>query len=108
MKQWDVYMWKFPGADDHPAVIVSSPARITHKDDVNVLLCSSQRAGRSPKEHEVMLDSVDGLDWETLCKCDFLFAASKSDLVTKRGAVSPYRRRAIVAKIVQSMGWAGI
>ncbi len=40
MKQWDIFTWEFPFGK-HPVVIVSHPARVVNKPDVNVLKCSS-------------------------------------------------------------------
>ena len=54
---------------------------------------------------EVRLNGSDGLDWETLCRCDALWLVEKSSLTRKRGSVTPIRRRQIVDKINASMGW---
>ena len=105
MKQWDIFTWEFPGGS-HPAVIVSHPMRVTNKDSVNVLYCTSQRAGRPPKEHEVLLDAADGLSWETLVRCDVLYLASKSELRQYRGTVIPERRRLIARRVFESFGWS--
>jgi len=72
---------------------------------VNVLLCTTQRSNRPPKETEVRLNSADGLDWETLCRCDALWLVEKSKLKGKRGTVTPIRRRQIVDKINAAMSW---
>ena len=104
MKPWDIYTYDFERAGLHPAVIVSHPDRVTHAQWVNVL-CSTQRANRSPKEHEVRLHGADGLDWETLCRCDVLWLVEKSKLAHKRGRVSTLRRRHIIDKINAAMGW---
>ena len=45
MKPWDIYTWNFPKIGPHPAVILSTEERARHKPLVNVLLCSTQRAG---------------------------------------------------------------
>lgn len=105
MNSWDIYTCDFAGAGPHPAVIVSHPDRVAHADWVNVLLCTSQRAAREPKENEVRLNGADGLDWETLCRCDLFWLVEKSKLTSKRGAVSRIRRRQIVDKITAAMGW---
>jgi mRNA-degrading endonuclease toxin of MazEF toxin-antitoxin module len=104
MKQWDIFTWEFPFGK-HPVVIVSHPARVENKPVVNVLKCSSQRAGRAPQENEVLLDKADGLDWETLCQCDLIYILEKKELSEKRGSVSRARRRAIISKVIQSCGW---
>ena len=105
MKSWDIYAYDFGDAGPHPAVIVSHPDRVAKAEWVNVLLCTTQRANRSPKETEVRLNGADGLDWETLCRCDALWLVEKSKLTKKRGSVAIIRRRQIVDKINASMGW---
>ncbi len=75
-------------------MIISSPARVAHEPYVKVLLCSTQLASRPAQEHEVLLDSADGLEWETLSKCD----------------LEPFpwlvRSRQIVARAIASLGWS--
>lgn len=105
MKSWDIYTYNFDRADPHPAVIVSHPDRVSHAEWVNVLICTTQRATVRPKETEVRLNGADGLDWETLCRCDVLWLVEKSKLTGKRGSVSRIRRRQIVDKINAAMGW---
>ena len=108
MNAWDIVTVKFPGADSHPAVIISHPDRVDHKSLVNVLLCFTQRGGRKPEEHEVLLDAADGLDWATIVKCDLIYLADKKDLSQKRGSVSAERRRQIAARVIQSTALGGI
>ena len=107
MKPWDIYTWSFPDAGSHPAVIIDTDERVKHKPTVNVLLCSSQRATRKAELHEVILDSADGLDWATLCKCDLLYAVSVNQLSQKRGTVGTERRREITARVIRALGFAG-
>ena len=105
MRPWDIYTYEFADAGAHPAVIVSHPDRVARAEWVNVLLCTTQRANRPPQETEVRLNGADGLDWETLCKCDALWLVEKARLKAKRGTVTPARRRQIVDKINAAMGW---
>ena len=105
MKPWDIYTYEFGEAGPHPAVIVSHPDRVSKAAWVNVLFCSTQRANRAPRETEIRLNGADGLDWETLCRCDALWLVEKSKLTRKRGSVALIRRRQIVDKINASMGW---
>jgi hypothetical protein len=105
MKPWEVYQWEFPhGA--HPAVILSPYDRCVNPDieTVNVIGCSSKRTNRLPEEHEVMLNGADGMEWETLARCDVMYLAKKSELVRKRGAVTHERRRMIGEKIIKLFG----
>ena len=92
----------------HPAVVIGTEDRTKGKPKVNVLLCSSQRANRSPELHEVILDASDGLNWPTLCKCDLLYAVPVTDLSQKRGIVSTARRREIAARVIRALGFAGL
>ena len=106
MKQWDTYPWVFPHGS-HPCIVISPPARVTNPDceTVNLLACSTQRASRQALAHEVLLDEADGVDWETLVRCDVIWLANKSELKRHRGSVTPERRRAIGKKIVRLFGF---
>jgi mRNA-degrading endonuclease toxin of MazEF toxin-antitoxin module len=109
MKQWEVWQWEFPHGS-HPAVIISPEARCTNGQilTVNVLGCSSQRARRRPEAHEVLLDKEDGLDWETLCRCDVLFLAQKTELTRFRGMLTYERRREVGQRMIRLFGlWLG-
>lgn len=105
MKQWDIWTCHFAEAGPQPAVIVSHPDRVGHSDLVNVLICTSQRASRHPKESEVLLNGADGLNWETLVRCDLMYLVEKSELYNRRGEVALVRRRAIVQRINGSFGF---
>ena len=108
MNQWEIFTWNFPAAGPHPAVIISAPGRVAHKPVVNVLLCSTARAARPAAVNEVLLDRADGLDWETLVRCDLIYAVDKTELRQRRGTVTASRRRAIVQTILQTFAWAGL
>ena len=58
--------------------------------------------------HEIILDEADGLDWETLCKCDVVYAAPKTALTKRRGSVGTERRRAIAERVISALGFAGL
>lgn len=99
--------WDFPDSGPRPAVILGTDERVSRKPKVNVLLCSSHRAARKPELFEVLLDQSDGLDWETVCKCDLLYAAPASQIEEKRGTVGLARRREIAIRIIRGVGLAG-
>jgi mRNA-degrading endonuclease toxin of MazEF toxin-antitoxin module len=101
---WEIYSCDL-GWSAHPVVIVSHPARAARREFVEVLDCTSQRPGRPPAANEVLLDSADGLDGATLCKCDCVFAVPRAELRQHRGNVTLERRRQIVRTIIQSHGW---
>jgi len=108
MKPWDIYTWEFPDVEAHPAVILGTETRLANKPKVNVLFCSSKRASRKAEPTEVMLDAADGLDWDTLCKCDLVFAVPKEQLTRKRGSVTSPRRRQIAENLIRCLGLAGL
>ena len=107
MKPWEIYTWNFPAAGEHRAVVLGTDERIQYKPMLNVLLCSSQRATRVAKETEVVLDSADGLDWPTLCKCDLVYSVPANQLSRKRGLVAAARRREIAVRVIRGLGLAG-
>lgn len=108
MQPWDIWTWKFPGAEEHPAVLLGTEERVRLKPRVCVLLCSTQRANRRPEAHEVILDESDGLDWETLCKCDVVYAVPKTELTKQRGMVTTERRRSIAERVIRGLGLTGL
>jgi len=108
MRPWEVWTWKFPDANEHPAVILATDDRVRLKPRVSVVLCSTQRAQRKAEINEVILDEADGLDWPTLCKCDLVYAADKKELTRYRGLVTPERRRAIAERVIRGLGLAGV
>jgi hypothetical protein len=108
MNPWEIWSYSFPGAGVHPAVVLGTDDRVKTKPVVNILICSSQRAKREAMPHEVILDYADGLDWETLCKCDLVYAAQKTDLTRHRGIVTFERRRMIARAMIQQLGLAGL
>jgi mRNA-degrading endonuclease toxin of MazEF toxin-antitoxin module len=108
MRPWDIYSWNFPGAGTYPAVVLGTDERVEQKPMLNVLLCSSQRTTRPAKGSEVILDIADGLDWATLCKCDFVYSVPANQLSQKRGNVTAARRREIAARVIRGLGLAGL
>ena len=105
MKQWDIWTCDFAQAGPHPAVIVGHPDRVARAPLVNVLIGSSQRASRPPRENEVVLHSADGLEWETLVKCDLMYLVEKDLLYRRRGSVGTARRRALLQRLNACFGF---
>lgn len=108
MKQWEIWTCDFAEAGPHPAVVVSHPDRAARAPLVNVLIGSSQRASRPPRENEVLLNSADGLDGETLVKCDLMYLVEKERLYGRRGSVAVERRRALVQRINACFGFTQV
>jgi hypothetical protein len=70
-----------------------------------VLIGSSQRATRSARENEILLNGADGLDWETLVKCDLMYLVEKERLYRRRGSVGRARSRALIQRINACFGF---
>jgi mRNA-degrading endonuclease toxin of MazEF toxin-antitoxin module len=105
MKQWDIWTCDFAEAGPHPAVIVSHPDRVARAPLVNVLIGSTQRATREARENEVVLNGADGLDGETLVKCDLMYLVEKERLYRRRGSVGAARVRALVQRLNACFGF---
>ena|SRR5438105_4194091 len=105
MAPWEICVYNFPVEGAHPCVIFSNTARLAHPafDRVNVFLCRTLRGplGRELKPAEILLNSADGLDWETLCRVDALHFVLKSGLRDRRGVVCKERRRLICQRMMQ-------
>ena len=105
MRQWDIWTCDFADAGPHPVVIVSHPDRVARAPLINVLIGCSQRATREARENEVVLNGADGLDRETLVKCDLMYLVEKERLTRRRGSVGTARRRALVQRINACFGF---
>lgn len=109
MKPFEIFSWQPEGwPEPHPAVIISNPARVANKPDVEVVMCSSKRAGRAAQPGEMILDTADGLDWPTLCKCDLIYAVPKSELKARRGEVTASRRGLLIRNIIAAHAWGEV
>ena len=97
--QFDVWRFNFPEKGEHPVVLISHPDVCAGAKMINVLYCTSQRQSRPPKPYEVLLNGVDGMDWETFCNCAVIYLVPSEALFDRRGHVTSDRRRAIRAKI---------
>jgi len=108
MNQWDVWTCDFVGAGPHPAVIISHSDRVARAPLVSVLIGSSQKVSRSARENEVVLNGADGLDWETLVKCDLMYRWRRSGCIGAGAVSAPRgaaRRRALVQRINACFGF---
>ena len=104
MKPWEIWMW-----EDHPCVLISNEWRVDRKERLVVLRCQTLYSGDRPaNDSEAVLTEADGLDRRTVCTCDLLFTAKKSEISQKRGEVSHERRRDISRKIIQGLALAGL
>ena len=107
MNSWDIFDYDWPWGK-HPAVIVSNRLRVHLKQQVVVLSCRTLQPAqrREAKANETILDSEDGMNWPTLCRCDLLWTVEKSALKNQRGMVCEERRRDIARRIIQGLAIA--
>src|SRR5688572_5365801 len=103
-RKWEIWTYDFPEKGPHPVVIISHPDRCARGKVLNVPYCTSQRQARVTQPQEVLLNSADGLEWETFVICDVIYAAPSELLRDRRGHVSLQRRRAIRRKLVSIFG----
>jgi mRNA-degrading endonuclease toxin of MazEF toxin-antitoxin module len=97
--QFDIWDFNFPAKGLHPVVLISHPDICARAKHVNVLFCTSQRQSRKPYPYEVVLNTADGLSWETLSDCSIMYVVESSLLLNKRGHVTLERRIAIRTKL---------
>jgi mRNA-degrading endonuclease toxin of MazEF toxin-antitoxin module len=103
-KQWDIGNFDFPApVGEHPVVIISNPDRAARSKLVNILYCTTQRQSRPPGPDEVLLNSADGLDWETYCRCDHIFSVERDKIKARvrTARVSAVRQRQIAARLIE-------
>jgi mRNA-degrading endonuclease toxin of MazEF toxin-antitoxin module len=103
VEQWDIVRFRIRPEDRelHPAVVISAPEWCLNpaRTRLNVLACSKRAPADPPKAHQVVLNGADGLEFPTVCGCEFLHVATRDSLTEKIGRVSPVRRRAIGRKL---------
>jgi mRNA-degrading endonuclease toxin of MazEF toxin-antitoxin module len=104
MKQWDIYEYPYPSAEQPHFFILISPDGICENPVlklVNGLLCQTVRPiNRPAKLTEVYLDRVDGFDWKTLVHCEFIHSLEKEKVFgARKGKVSPARVEEIRRKL---------
>ena len=97
--QFEVWDCDLAKRGAHPCVLISHPDRCARAEFIDVLYCTSQRQSRQPYPYEIMLDSEDGMNWETFCDCSILWSVDVARLANRRGQVSLERRRAIRERI---------
>jgi mRNA-degrading endonuclease toxin of MazEF toxin-antitoxin module len=107
LQQWAIVLFPFeeePKRGPHYMVILSNDERCQNDDlpAVNALFCRTIRA-RALRPNEVMLNSADGLDWETAVECDHVWSLPKADFRTQKGRVCAERQRKIARRLVECL-----
>jgi mRNA-degrading endonuclease toxin of MazEF toxin-antitoxin module len=103
MKQWDIIHYPFAEAGPHPAVVISNDERCANLgfSTLNVLICTSLKPGAKLKPTQVMLNGADGLDWETVVKCDAIQLVPRANFGRAIGSVSLACRKQIARTLIE-------
>lgn len=103
MHQWDVVRLRInpKDRDAHPAVVLSCEEDCQDAAflRINVLYGSKRPPAAGLEPWQVLLNSADGLDFQTAVDCGVFYLAPKTACAPAIGNVSLERRRAIGRKI---------
>jgi mRNA-degrading endonuclease toxin of MazEF toxin-antitoxin module len=106
--RWDIVFVPVDEKDTagHPAVILSpedileDPRRLR----INVLMGTKRVPASKIGSHHVVLNGADGLDFQTVLDCSFVYVVRKSSILRAAGVVGLYRRQEIQRKIRSFLG----
>jgi len=103
IEQWDIVRFRINPIDRdlHPGVVISAPEWCANecKLRLNVLACSKRIPADGIKTHQVLLNGSDGLEFSSVCGCEFFHIIARESVQEIIGRVSPARRRAIGRKL---------
>lgn len=105
IEQWDIVRFRINAADRdlHPGVVVSAPEWCAdeQKTRLNVLACSKRTPAEGARAHQVLLNGAAGLDFSSVCGCEFFHVVARSSIQQIIGRVAITRRRVIARKVVE-------
>lgn len=103
IEQWDIVRFRIGSADRdlHPGVVISAAEWCAdeRKLRLNVLACSKRVPAEGARAHQVLLNGADGLDFTSVCGCEFFHVISRESVHEVIGRVTVARRRAIGRKL---------
>ena len=103
IEQWDIVRFRINPTDRdlHPGVVVSVAEWCAddRKLRLNVLACSKRVPAEGAKSHQILLNGADGLDFPSVCGCEFFHIIARDSIHEIIGRVTPVRRRTIGRKI---------
>ena len=98
-RRWDIVFLRTDekDRDGHPAVILSSDdVMADHKQQrFNVVVGTKKQPAEQARNHHVILDSADGLEFTTLVDFSLVYVARKSSLLRSGGLVTVHRRQQV-------------
>jgi hypothetical protein len=105
VRQWDIVRFRIRPQDRdlHPGIVLSGEewCASAHMTNLNVLACSKRVPRDQVKPHQVVLNGVDGLEFQTTVDARFLYVITKDGISEVIGRVSPERRRIIGRRIIE-------
>ncbi|MBI5768777.1 MAG: hypothetical protein HZA93_13345 [Verrucomicrobia bacterium] len=103
IEQWDIVRFRIGASDRdlHPGVVISAPEWCAddRKLRLNVLACSKRVPAEGARAHQVLLNGADGLEFPSVCGCEFVHVIARDSVHETIGRVTPARRRAIGRKL---------
>jgi hypothetical protein len=106
--RWDIVFVPASDSDGsgHPAVVLSHESRLDDPrlDRINVIMGTKKQPAEAARDHHVVLNGADGLEFFTLFDCSFVYVAKKSTVRRTAGRVTLERRREIQRKLRAYLG----
>lgn len=108
LRRWDVVFVRADEKDStgHPAVILSGENTLDDPKQhrFNVILGTKKPPAAVNGDHQVLLDSAEGLEHLTQVDCSLVFVTRKASVIRHAGTVSLERRREIQRKVRAYLG----
>jgi len=107
-RRWDIVFLRKDenDRDGHPAVILSADDVMADEKQqrFNVVTGSKKQPAEHARNHHVILDEADGVEFLTLVDCSLVYVARKSSVLRSSGSVTIHRRQQIQRTIRGYLG----
>jgi hypothetical protein len=98
-QRWDLVFLRTDekDPDGHPAVILSSDDTMadSRQQRFNVVTGTKKQPGENARNHQVILDAADRLEFPTVVDCSLVYVARKLSILRSTGSVTINRRQLI-------------
>ena len=99
LHRWDIVFLRTEDKDrdGHPAVILSADDIMADakQQRFNVVVGTKKQPAEQARQHHVVLDPADGLEFTTLVDCSLVYVARKTSILRSTGQVTVHRRQQI-------------
>ena len=107
-RRWDIVFLRTDekDRDGHPSVVLSSDDVMADEKQqrFNVVTGTKKQPAESARNHHVILDGADGVEFPTLVDCSLVYVARKSSILRSSGSVTVHRRQQIQRTIRGYLG----